>query len=74
MLTGINVRNFIILDIFTGIKICGFINWPYISIQKYIVRLYKSLQIYADCKIFKHYLYNYRRLAISLWEYLNYIA
>ena len=29
MFAGMNVRDFIILYIFTGIKTPGFVNWPY---------------------------------------------
>ena len=38
MFTGLNVHDFIILDIFTGIKTRRFVNWPYlnISVLKYM--------------------------------------
>ena len=53
ILVGIDFCDFMILDIFTGIKTYGVVNW-YISIQKYMLHVYKSLWIFADRKICEH--------------------
>ena len=51
---GINVRDFIILDTFAGIKIRRFVNWSLYFYIKYMVRLYKSSRIDADRVICEH--------------------
>ena len=53
MFAGINVRDFTILYIFTGIKICGFINRPE---YMFVLRFYGPVNPMGSCRARSVYL------------------